>query len=276
MNYRKYFEGTVAAATATTQYRPKTGRAGKSTEYVGTSVNMKRAKVLGDAIVSTLRDCGLDAYYDEEYGYVYLDKEKSDVGFFISPQSSYIYLYGGFYGISSGVENIAYTTNSGGSTNASQPFANSGYLTESAYRFYVTVKGDPQGAFSIGIGTYSSPASMSTWMTFYRGVDKRNDKELWGFIFGSQFSNKIYWIYADNIKPINDSISQYESVTALSMMDQWVVLMEMYMKYGFIVMKNVYIDPGFGYTDQFYEIDGEVYYLYTPFLVKCTTPVSTE
>ena len=95
-------------------------------------------------------------------------------------------------------------------------------------------------------------------------------------------STTVYWVYADTLIGVIDTntSSPYPpgSMTPaarLTMGDEWVVLIEMYMSTrGYVIVNDTYIDPGFATSGTFYEINGEMYFCYTPYLIKCTTPVS--
>ena len=290
MYYRKYFSGTVDAGTATAiKWKIKGG--GVTTTNVSSSSSPTRCNVIGEAIASTLRDCGLDAQYDETYSYVYFDKKNTEFGLYVAYESSYVYLYPGWCATER-TDNAILTRSNGAyysrqsNSSAYVPFITASYLAASDYKFYVTVRGDTEGMFTLYIGSYSTPTAMTTSVlmgTFYRGTDKRNNRKLWGFYMSNQPTTGIYWIYADTLLPVvgASSSTPYEPsaatpVTRLYMINEWVVLTEMYMQYGFIVMDNTYIDPGFNTSGTFYEVDGEMYFCYTPFFVKCITPVETQ
>lgn len=287
MYYRRYFEGSVEAGTATAIKRALRNKQGESTVSLGTS-NPVRNKVIGDALVATLKDCGMtDCYYDETCSYLYFDKTNTDFGIYISYEASYLYMYAGYYSEKLGNDVISVYTANGmrQQTSLSQgPFEQASYLLASNYRFYVTVRGDTAGMFTVYIGSYASPSYMSGLMfTVYRGIDKRNNRKLWGFYMGSNPSTGPLWVYADTICGIAEYASSpyyptaLTAATKLSMIGEWVVLIEMYMSTaGFVVMENTFIDPGYNSQGQFYEIDGDIYFCYTPYLVKCVTSVSTE
>lgn len=278
MYYRKYFEGAVEAGTATTVYKAFRDKQGASSTTLSTTSNAKRNKVLGDAIVSTLKDCGLTgAYYDETCSYVYFDYQNSDFGLYVLIDNTNIKIFAGYYASTLTTEVIQTATSNGfTAASTSTPFEQSSYLLASNYKFYVTVKGDTDGGFVLSIGSYSSPAATTINASIYKGVDKRSNKDLWGFYLNAQFGTSIFWLYVDSLIGVIGTTmpSTFTPAAKLTMNNEWVVLIEMYMTVGYVVMKNCYLDPGFSSNNTFYEIDGDIYYCSTPYLFKCVTPVS--
>lgn len=279
MFYKKYFEGTVEAGAGTTINYALRNKAGKGTGSVGTA-NPKRNKVIGDAIVSTLRDCGLNAYYDETCSYVYLDYNNSDEGFYVMcTSSSVVQVLMGYYPSTATNEMIMCTSMTGmyaQMPSGYTPFETASYTAASNYKFYVTIKGDTAGSFVMYVGQYTNPSNTGLGITIHRATDKRYGKGVWGFYFSSPFSTSIFWEYEESLIGVIETSSRPNSMTVpsrLTMLDQWVSLIEDYAMYGFIVFNNTYIDPGFATTDKYYEIDGDVYYCYTPYLVKCVTEI---
>ena len=286
MYYSKYFEGSVEADTATTIYAPLLEGKGSSTTTIGTALGTLKASVVGNAIVSTLHDCGLTgARYAAENGYLYLDYDNSNIGFYLGSYSSMAVRASiGFNGNrnSTRLYITGYSdTNSGRYINLSVMFSDKEMLTAADYKFCVTVRGDTKSMFTIYLGTYSSPTSITNVLgTFYFGVDKRNDDKVFGCYFNSN-PGQCYIFNGQTLLPyVFFSITSEDPGTVsptskLTIVDNNVVLIEDYIPtVPFIAFDNIFIDPGFGKSGQFYEIDGEVYFCYTPYFIKCTTPVT--
>lgn len=294
MYYSRYFEGNVGADSYTDIYAPSvTDKTLTTAEVSGCGIKL-RMSVIGDAIADTLKDCGLDAKYNVDAGYLYLDYDNSNIGFYIIPYgsgNSGLKFNEGFNNSSSsGI--YGYNTQSGGNgitySWRYSPFKTDTYNTAIDYKFCVTVRGDTKNMFTIYLGQYSNPTALtSTIGTFYFGKDKSDDSDLFGYYMGANPGSNVHWIYVSNLLPaVYDGSSKTSplllvAATKLTMPSiqyndkVYVVLIEQYMtNAAFIAMDDVYIDPGFNDSGQFYEIDGETYFCYTPYFIKCTTEVT--
>lgn len=271
MYYSKYFEGSVEAESASMIYCPVAGTKEVSSTQIRSSAK-KRLSVLGNAIASTLRDCGLDARYVTDTGYLYFDYENSDIGIFLTAYSN----SAAYLGVYPGNNNNGVIQQ--GSYMLANQFNNVGFSdysinTEVYYKFCVTVIGDTSSMFTIYIGEYTSPTSTSNTIgTFFFGKDKRDDSDIFGVQDGRPNTYGAIWLKFSDYTYVVDS-SKMPPANKLTIKDNWIVLIEQYIpSAAFIAMDNVYIDPGI--SSGFYEIDGDIYFCYSPFFIKCTTEVT--
>lgn len=284
MYYSKYFEGSVEASTAATIYAPLYGREGSSSQIISSDAGKLKPSVVGNAIVTTLKECGLTgARYVEDNGYLYFDYENSDIGFYLCWYSTSLAVHVGYKDKNYGHDYIdGYNdTNGDRYDDVSVVFNNAGKLTASNYKFCVTVKGDTKSMFTIYLGTYNSPTALHILGTFYFGKDKRDDSDVLGCRYGYNPTITFMVLNAVTLLPCvffnttSGTPGTADVATRLSLVDNWIVLIEQYMPtLPFIAFDDIYIDPGFNVYGQFYEIDGEIYYCYTPFMIKCTTEVT--
>ena len=239
MYYRKYFEGTVHAWTdgdlPNWKFRvrgDKTADSERDLSYDSTvrSINQYRSNIIGNALASTLRDCGFDAVYSK--GYLYFDYSNSDVGIYVW------YGVNGFVTALPGQDNVnendiivgLYNYTSNWSSTYSTYARDYGIFyiggnVSSAYRCAITVKGETTGFVRISIGTYSNVAvENQAGNVFYisRFVDTRNNKNVWGLHYGSgsntnsefggsNLPGQIHPIYEDNLLPVYQDISSSSS-----------------------------------------------------------------
>ena len=278
MYYRKNYNGNVEAATASSVPYAKLNKGGAYTSNFRSSVNKLRSKVIGDAIADTLQDCGLDARFDATSCYLYLDYENTDAGFYITYESSYLYCCAGYAAL--GYINASTSTASlyksfSVNNTSTSPFAQTSYLVASAYNFYVTVRGDTAGVFTIYIGSYSTPTSISNiYNSFLKGEDKRDNSKLWGYKMGNLpiATDGIAWVKKSDLTVLLTGSTPADSLTASG---EWIVFIEAYMKNcAYITVDNSYLTQSGLTSNTFYEIDGNIYFNQGAFLTKCVTPVS--
>lgn len=278
MYYQKYFEGSVTADSGyTVQYCPVPGTKQASSQVAGNSGGgvLGKLTVVGNAIASTLADCGMDARYVPATGYLYFDYANSDIGMFLTSGGTTTTARNQFT-IYDGYNSGSYIAQM--ESRSITDMFNATGLVAADYKFCVTIRGDITSMFTIYVGKYSTPTSITNIVgTFYFGVDKRNDNALFGSYQGAP-TTYIIWRKVSDLTSIIDTTSsstmRRTPATKLTMIDQNIVLIEQYMtNAGFIAMDDVYIDPGFGTSGEFYEIDGETYFCYTPYFIKCVTDV---
>jgi len=279
MYYRKYFSGSVDATTTTTQYRMGKNKVATSTS-LSTGHLKNRSDVVGNAIVSTLKDVGYpNAYWDSTAGYVFFDKTNSRCGFYLTVQSSYMYASGGH--VRSGYNYIyaePYSTSSTiyrGGISASPsyyPFAQSGAVA-SDYGFYVTIKGEPTGLFGIYIGAYSNHAYESGLkIALVRGTDKRNNSALFGFNFLGEGNYTFVMQKYSTAETRGYGQMDFAKTNALTMDNELVVLIPVFFQSGYVFLNNTYFNPGL--NTGFYEIDGDTYWAYANYwITKCITEI---
>ena len=277
MYYRKYFSGTVDATTTTNQYYMGLDKIATGTSR--TSGHIKnRSDVIGNALVSTFRDIGYpNAYWDSTSGYFFLDKTNSLCGLYITVQSSYMYMSVGYRG-SSYITSQSNSTSGGNYTNGIQvsstytPFYVNG-TSISDYAFYVTVKGEPKGVFSVHIGAYDNH-SAENMLFFYIacGVDKRNNDATYCFSLSLSSDKYSFLIINKTTAEVIANTNFANGNSRLNMMNETVVLIPIFFMYGFLLLDNTYFNPGIT-TKGFYEIDGDIYFVDSYYITKCITEV---
>lgn len=271
MYYKKYFSGSVDATTTTNRYYMGLDKIATSTSLSSGHIK-NRSDVLGNAIVSTLKDIGYtNAYWDSTSGYVFFDKSNNLAGFYLSVQSSYIY-----FNACGGTTDTTYITaqtsgtGCGSLSSGYSPFSTTG-TSAATYQFYITIKGEPKGMMIMNIGTYSSPSSESNNLYICRGKDKRDNSDIIGFNFtlSSGGMSAVYFASYSTAKAI---IATTLVTTRLSMSYQLVVLIPSFALYGFVFLDNTYFNPGIT-TLGFYKIGDDTYYVDDYWMTKCITTV---
>ena len=272
MYYKKFFTGSVDATTTTNRYYMGLDKIATSTS-LGSGHIKNRSDVIGNAIVSTLKDVGYpNAYWDSTSGYVFFDKSNNLGGFYLSVQSSYLYVnacaratsYIGTKTSGSGYLSTSFS----GATNS--PFSTASTYAGS-YQFYVTVKGEPKGIMFLSIGTYNNPSGETLTFCICRGKDKRNNSDTIGFYL--QGSTKISTFYFANFSTSEEIVeTSLISSNRLTMKNQLVVLIPSFMFYGFLFLDNTYFNPGLT-TNGFYKIGDDTYYVDDYWMTKCITAV---
>lgn len=276
MYYRKYFSGSVDATTTTTQYYMGLDKVATSTS-LRTGHIKNRSDVIGNALVSTLRDIGFpNAYWDSTSGYLFFDKTNSLCGIYISILYSQAYFCGGYH------STTAYLLASNSSpwggyynlTTANNPFSATGQNTAD-YGFYITVKGEPKGVLKVNIGSYSN-TSLETGYGFIicNGTDKKNNEKIFGYyIIEPMSSNSVtnfgltYYDSADFIA----NTTLLSGTGNLALKDEEIVIIPCFFLYGRYFLDNTYINPGITNKLGFYEIDGEIYEVEAYYMIKCIT-----
>jgi hypothetical protein len=326
MYYRKYFEGTVHAWTdgdlPNWKFRvrgDKTADSERDLQFDSEfrSINQYRSNIIGNALASTLRDCGFDAVYSK--GYLYLDYSNSDVGIYV-----YYMAYstgGGFITALPGQDNVDENDIVVGSYNSNTQWYSSnpagygifknGRNDESAYRCAITVKGETTGFVRISISSFNNLINediSGNVLYISRFVDTRNNKNVWGlhrgsgsnsnYEFGSSnYPGQICPIYEDNLLPVywskrasgslniyypdgeilpyittayNDKLltQEHRSGTIYTLID---IFLNSHSP--FIKGKNIFIKIGDLTSKQFYDFDGDIYYIENCACTKCVTQV---
>lgn len=281
MYYRKYFSGSVDATTITNQYYMGLDKIATGTSK-GNSLLKNRTDVIGNALVSTLKDVGFtNAFWDSTSGYLFFDKTNSLCGIYILVTSNTWYLNVGFVDSSHNYVNSDSTTSSSiygrsAYTNASNsPFQNQG-TGVSNYAFYVTIKGEPQGIFSVSIGCYDNHSAETNYFYVCNCTDKRDNSKIIGFNFGSTLNaftvNKFTDAYRIRPDYYNGTITFGTKTDVLTLNNETVVLIPMFLEFGYYILDNTYLNPGIS-TVGFYEIDDDIYFISTYYITKCITEV---
>ena len=280
MYYKKHFQGSVESETASTYlYKiDSTTKQASSTKLYSNAGYGNRQRIIGNALASTLKDCGLNnAYYDETAGYLFFDKTNCNNGIYIYIITNNIVFYFGGKLPSSSDTLVGYYGSSSASTSTYNPFSSTSGAGN--YNFYVTVKGDTQSVFTVSIGKYSEPSSeRNIKLLFCKANNVTNNESYWGFscLFGSVSNTPQFYLVDTSSVPTglpmySSSTSTYVLIdsTCLTMSDEQYII-PAYFNYPIISLPNVYF-CNFSVDDSFYEIDGDIYYKYNNILIKCTT-----
>lgn len=259
MYYRKLFSGTVANTSDRRTANVVFGQTGT------TNIYSNQTDVLNHALMEVLETCGYSCSYEQETGYLRIDGFPMSIYF---PSTTYYQV------------RIPFSTNTlvNVSTATYAPFSGT------AYQFYITVKGDPDGILDVYIGTYSSPAAMNSSYSFSigKGKDLRNQD-----IIFTLSTARNYGMYA--YKKTADGIALPEGLTApvalnfgfqltynadLSESGNKVVLVSNIAQTGMFALDQCFLGCQALNADYFYDINGAIYYVrdnYT--IVKCTNTI---
>lgn len=288
MNYAKYFSGSSVAGSKTTHaYLTKEG--GKTSSVAGGAP--VKEKILGDALESTLKDCGLVncKYYDSIDGtpvsYFCLDDSaEAKPGFYIYVDDSYIYFSSGYcqseadtYMRGSGLNSAS----SGGANLrcALNPFSTTARMSANDHKFYVRVIGDTARAFIINISPYNSTTFATNYAIAVANItDKRDDRELYSINYGRGTFQYYTPIYKDTGVYFTGATTLAElqyPIASSQMVDNYIVLTNAFISnYTYLWVKETYIPPSLLTNGMFYEIDDDIYYCCIGALIKCTTEVT--
>lgn len=261
MFYRRLFSGSVANYNERRNASVAYGQSGTI------SIFSSQTDVLNQALEEVLSTCGYTCSYDQETGYLWID------GF---PMSIY-FTTGCYYRVclpfsSNMLVNVSNTTNS--------PFSSSA----TAYQFYVTVKGDPDGVLDVYIGTYASPATTNATYSFSigKGKDLRDQSSIFTLSTARNYGMYVY-------KKTEDGIALPEGLMAPVMLNfgftltsnvdltqsgNKIVLVSSIAQTGIFTLDQCYFGCQAFTADCFYNIGGSIYYVrdnYT--IVKCTNAI---
>lgn len=166
MYYKRLFTGNTGTSAVSTLYYM--GLDGNPSSTVNTSsFRAVECRILGEAIVQTLKDCGLtDAYYDATNSYIYFRHGKdmsgiqlynpSNAGFHFCVTKNYQDLYfRNPNSLSTSANGTGWGTFGNSWISASHIFGGNIVNTSQAYRFKVIVKGDVKTFFRVYLSSYS-------------------------------------------------------------------------------------------------------------------------
>lgn len=252
MYYRKYFEGMIDAAG---NFRQVTinGTTAKVSNYA------KQTDIINEAVKETLLAAGIACEYDSETCTLRINGFPLQI---ISVnQQAYFNIYR--YGAASAFE-----------LNNSSSFARFSGVN---YKFYVTIKGDPQSILSVSIGTYATPNMETLGFRLAGIVDQRNQLRLVGLKSIGTTSN--YWLHKEDGTPYGDIESpRFDNSLAvdnvLSQSGSLYPLVDCIDQTGFLKMPNCYRGQYNLGANSFYRIGGDVYfYGNDSILAKCITEI---
>lgn len=293
MNYSRHFSSEVGAGTAEAHYYLNKDGTASSTTFASASSIVKE-QVLGAAFERTLKDCGLAncKYYgmvdDKPVSYFCLDDTADGKpGFYIYVAASYIYFYMGYCATASDTvitHSSAVTATSGylGARVNITPFSTN-TLAANTFDTYIKVVGDTASTFYIGFTTYGTTTlNAITTISVSNMIDKRNNKEVIGFYFGTTGLGAFSPIYKENLVnaateatvPISTGAASNYVVSSYTPQNNYLMLINNFMPlYPHLWSIDCYLKPSTFTDGNFYEIDGDIYYCATNSIYKCTTSV---
>lgn len=261
MFYRKYFEGTIASASVTKGSMPSYyGATTVKTVYVN------QTDVVLNAMKDVLETCGCDVIIDKDKYFIWINGVPISITFTSATVMSCFIPF----------LNTALFSASGASNH---PF------NGTDYKFYITVKGDPDGILDVYIGSNSTPASVNTTysISIGKGKDVRNNNDV-GFVSLARSDSVYYFYKKDGEVTLVDGKTTPTTVSPgyaiandadLTQSGQTIPLVENVMQNGFLRINNCFFGHSSLSSDTFYNIDGEVYYERSNLLlVKCSNIIS--
>lgn len=301
MDYSKHFSGNVSAgSSAAAKFLNKDGTL--STVALDSALAINKSSVVGEAIVNTLKDCGLsNAKYYGSVGsgytsYVCLDDTKAGKpGFYIWQSGNYVYSSIGYNNgeddiircLTSSVTGIC-IKNSISTSNF--PFASTGALVASAYNFYINIKGDTKGLFHVGVSAYNGTTPSWYPIVVVNSKNEYNNREVYGFCMAQSIDNLTthgyVFVYKDTCVNIAGAVStltssnQYSflnnAANGVSNLDNVVPIVDLVLAtYPHIHALNVYIGCANLDIKSYYNIDNAVYYNASKYyMLKMLTTVS--
>lgn len=260
MYYRRYFEGAVSGNTT------------KDVTFGGyttvTTAVVEKSFVIGKAIEETLKDAGMDAYYDTDKFILYFNRKEAGLGLYYNTNNYTSFLF--------------FCEESKDQTNGYIP-NNSTSFSGSNYKFYITLLGEPTSLCSVAIGSWNSPTSMTYGFTLGHGENKKTKEKL--LLFYGQTFYGVSNLVSFSPKKINGYQDTYtRNATYLSFQTaqltgftNGVVLKEVFDTTGMYTINNCYMGcktiPASA-TGGFYSINGEEYYSPNQyFIIKCPSKI---
>lgn len=259
MYYRRYFEGTASGSTTR-------GVTFGGSTYVY-NVAVERTLAIGRAVAETLKDAGMDSYYDEDNFMLYLKRGEAGIGL-LTLTSLYTCWIFNSDNSTSRVEYNVTSTNS--------PFSGLNY------KFYVTLLGEPTSLFFLGIGSWANPSYAFWGPTFGFGKNKKTGEKLQFFGQGNFGSSGFSTFY---IRKTDGNEDQYSNAAKqigfgtvqLQGFNNGVILKEVFDTTGMYTINNCYMGCktiSYGSTYGFYSINGEEYYSPNQyFIIKCPSKI---
>lgn len=250
MYFRKYFEGSVSGYNATKSI----GIHGTSTKQ---TIYSSQTSVVNLAIKDTLLAAGIECEYDATN--CILSVKSIPVQILILSNVGQTYVYA--RGRTSMISSFNTTIFSGGS----------------AYKFYVSLLGDPGGILAIAIGNYASPASLTVLFGIANMSDLRDGSKKLGLIGSSTSSIAcVYGALGEQLDEISEtSFYALSDNTSLTQNGSLIPLIECIDATGFFRLTQCYMGHRGLTSCSFYNIGGDIYMqLYYQYLIKCTTEIS--
>ena len=290
MNYAKHFSGSAEAGTTAAHYYLNTdGTVGAS---FSSNSSIVKETVIGEAIESTLKDCGLThcKYYglvdNKPISYLCLDDTaEGKPGFYIYYQATYTYYLLGYRADNSSSVITHIALPSSGSdvagmrvTNSQANIFSTASLVANTYDTYVRVTGDTASSFVITFANYNT-LTFNTPISISMMTDKRNDSDVIGYFFGNSSFQNVAPMYKETNLSATGA-ANYTSVSAspsnaFALVDNYMILVNKFCQiYIYLWFNDGYIPPQNVTAGTFIEIDGDIYYVQTYGMFKCTTTIS--
>ena len=288
MYYRRYFQAELEAiGTQTIQYYDASG----TSKTLSPSYPLLN-DYLGESIVTVLNDIGMKASYDKNTELINpnTDYENSFRCMNLNSRYSPITYYPTYRvegdetyitrSVAPGSETGMGLSKPGSSSSANYGICEYNSSTRKfKFKFYITVRGEPDSAINISIGLYTTPTSTSAHNIYMAwGHDHLKDRPVF-MLYASYGSTKSFggcFRYADdNTIPYPMSITYnktyiVQSAAYFTILEEKIPLIEFFLMYGgWITADNCYFNPGLP-AESFYRINGVKYYTLTNnVMVKC-------
>lgn len=261
MYYRRYFEGKIESNTTKNVVL-------NSETFVTTQIaSLEKSSVVGNAVAETLKDTGMNSYYDDENFILYFNRDEPGILFFVRNNDSLI--------MTALIVDETYVVAYGNYPSGTSPF--NGFN----YKFYAGLLGEPTALFGYGVGYWTSPKSIWNGSLWGIGENKKTGEKihLWGYGTISS-GNPIFYIRKTDgaIEPYAERKQIDFRTLQLLGFDNGVVLKEIFDTTGMYTIDNCYMGCktiSYGTENGFYSINGEEYYSPNKYLiVKCPSKIS--
>lgn len=295
MNYAKLFQGNAAAGTTAAHYYLNYDGTVSNTTFAASSY-IEKERVIGEAIENTLKDCGLTncKYYgavdNKPVSYLCLDdEEEGKPGFYIFYNGTYTYFLLGYNSGAAYINHVTYPSGSvaGGTrvTSSNADVFSTHTAAANSYNFYVKVIGDTASTFYLQLSSYGSATFNNAFSICIANIiDKRNDRGLFGYYFGTTYGSGA----ATYLAPVyKDTGAIFDGTTAPTYVtsniisnnaitvDNYIVLVnQMLSQYVHLWFVDGYIRPDSCAMGQFYSIDGDTYFSDKYTIYKCPTQIT--
>lgn len=264
MYYRKKYEGTILNYSTKKTYRYNNG----SGSYQSID---EPSKVVQNAVVDILHDIGYgDAYRDETSGLIFFAKWEA-TGLYVGYASAMTYLN---YAITSTAASLSMSNVNASSGATYHPIDSA----KSAYKFYITIIGEPKGYFIICFGASNNPQSTSVAaLHVFMGKNIVTNEDVIG-IWGTHGITSPSNIYVCPRKKLATTILTVSMAETIQGDESSVILMKKRTNYGIFEFPYVYTgNPKNLIVGQFsfYRFKDGVYWVPSNYyIVKCVTEVS--
>lgn len=257
MYYRKYFEGEISNANETVSIAQVTSTSNKT-------IYANQTNVVCGAVAETLNACGVASSY--------LDYVLTIDGVRLN------LVYTSTTNIANLVCGYEYAW-AGSASTQTQPFDGA------SYKFYVTIKGDPQGELLIAIGAFANPSSDAFRFGLAKAKNNLTGRDAVLLLYSNGISNAIPLSLTGeilireqthsitSIQLETRTISNFDTKKSYADDSNIETLLPVVTKGYEFTLKNVYSQPygAMKTANAFYRINGRTFYNNTGYLIECIT-----